>query len=183
MGLSNNTHINGTRMRPNIMEHTEDVSLYAMLYISEGDQRALQQTTSVRWISLSLTLLCKDTFWVAVLSSARQVAKFLAHWPSCMAAAWSATVGTADFADATILLPGWELLIEKQQHIHTVAVFVHVSEENLIAVSPVRVKALTCKKLWLAMMRASWAPSSSGWAWLLLMPCTSWGMLSATACV
>lgn len=47
-----------------------------------------------------------NTFWVAVLSSARQVAKFLAHWPSCIAAAWSATVGTADFADVTILLPG-----------------------------------------------------------------------------
>lgn len=47
-----------------------------------------------------------STFWVAVLSSARQVAKFLAHWPSCIAAAWSATVGTADFADVTILLPG-----------------------------------------------------------------------------
>lgn len=47
-----------------------------------------------------------DTFWVAVLSSARQVARFLAHWPSCIAAAWSATVGTADLADVTILLPG-----------------------------------------------------------------------------
>lgn len=40
---------------------------------------------------------------------------------------------------------------------------------------------LTCKKLWLAMMRASWGPSSSGWAWLLLIPCTNWGILSATA--
>lgn len=29
----------------------------------------------------------QDTFWVAVLSSARQVAKFFAHWPSCIAAA------------------------------------------------------------------------------------------------
>lgn len=47
-----------------------------------------------------------NTFWVAVLSSARQVARFLAHWPSCIAAAWSATVGAADFADVTILLPG-----------------------------------------------------------------------------
>lgn len=39
----------------------------------------------------------------------------------------------------------------------------------------------TWRKLWLAMMRASWALRSSGWAWLLLMPCTSWGMWSATA--
>lgn len=30
-------------------------------------------------------------------------------------------------------------------------------------------------------MRASWGPSSSGWARLLLMPCTNWGILSATA--
>lgn len=44
-----------------------------------------------------------------------------------------------------------------------------------------RVKGQTCRKLWLAMIRASWAPSSSGWAWLLLIPCTNWGMLSATA--
>lgn len=52
---------------------------------------------------------------MAVLSSARQVAKFLAHWPSCIAADWSATVGTADFADVTILLPGWETVTEKEQ--------------------------------------------------------------------
>lgn len=45
------------------------------------------------------------------------------------------------------------------------------------------VESITCKKLWLAMMRASWAPSSSGWAWLLLIPWTKWGMLSATACI
>lgn len=54
--------------------------------------------------------------------------------------------------------------------------------ESLIVVDCVVVKGLTCKKLWLAMMRASWAPSSSGWAWLLLIPCTNWGMQSATAC-
>lgn len=29
----------------------------------------------------------ENTFWVAVLSSAKQVAKFFAHWPSCIAAA------------------------------------------------------------------------------------------------
>ena len=51
-------------------------------------------------------VLNKQTFWVAVLSSARQVARFLEHWPSCIAAAWSVTVGTAALADATILLQG-----------------------------------------------------------------------------
>lgn len=54
--------------------------------------------------------------------------------------------------------------------------------ESLIVFNSAVKKVLTCKKLWLAMIRASWAPSSSGWAWLLLMPCTNWGMLSATAC-
>lgn len=49
------------------------------------------------------------TFWTDVLSSARQVARFLAHWPSCMAAAWSVTVGTDDFAEVTILLPGCKM--------------------------------------------------------------------------
>ena len=44
------------------------------------------------------------------------------------------------------------------------------------------VRSRTCRKLWLAIMRASWALSSSGWAWLLLIPCTSWGMQSATNC-
>lgn len=46
------------------------------------------------------------TCCAALLSSARLVARFLAHCPSCMAAAWSVTVGTADFAEVTILLPG-----------------------------------------------------------------------------
>lgn len=55
--------------------------------------------------------------------------------------------------------------------------------ESLIIADCVMAKGLTCKKLWLAMMRASWAPSSSGWAWLLLIPWTNWGMLSATACI
>lgn len=58
------------------------------------------------YLYLYLKILSIGTFWVAVLSSARQVAKFFAHWPNCIAAAWSATVGTADFADVTILLPG-----------------------------------------------------------------------------
>lgn len=47
------------------------------------------------------------TFCAAVRSSARQVARFLAHCPSCIAAAWSVTVGTADFAEVTILPPGF----------------------------------------------------------------------------
>ena len=46
------------------------------------------------------------TCCAAVRSSAKQVARFFAHWPSCIAAAWSVTVGTADLADVTILLPG-----------------------------------------------------------------------------
>ena len=49
------------------------------------------------------------TFCAAVLSSARHVARFLAHWPSCMAAAWSVTVGTEDFEEVTILLPGFRV--------------------------------------------------------------------------
>jgi len=53
-----------------------------------------------------VVVLNEYTFWVAVLSSARQVARFLEHWPSCIAAAWSITVGTAALADVTILLQG-----------------------------------------------------------------------------
>lgn len=49
------------------------------------------------------------TFCADVLSSARQVARFLAHWPSCIAAAWSVTVGTEDLAEVTILLPGYRV--------------------------------------------------------------------------
>lgn len=45
-------------------------------------------------------------FCEAVRSSAKLVARFLAHWLSCMAAAWSLTVGTAALAEDTILLPG-----------------------------------------------------------------------------
>ncbi|TNN87627.1 hypothetical protein EYF80_001974 [Liparis tanakae] len=50
-----------------------------------------------------------------VLSSARQVARFLAHWPSCMAAAWSVTVGTDDLVEVTILLPGCGVEKEKEE--------------------------------------------------------------------
>ena len=53
------------------------------------------------------------TFCADVLSSARQVARFLAHWPSCIAAAWSVTVGTDDLAEVTILLPGCRVGKEK----------------------------------------------------------------------
>lgn len=42
------------------------------------------------------------------------VARFLAHWLSCMAAAWSLTVGTAALAEDTILLPGCR---EKKQKV------------------------------------------------------------------
>lgn len=118
---------------------TDRMQAYAaVLGISKWDQSTgftqVQQhitdiATLVRCILLSLTVLCKDTFWVAVLSSARQVAKFLAHWPSCIAAAWSATVGTADFADVTILLPGWGTVTEKQQ-IHKGAVFECISDNR-----------------------------------------------------
>lgn len=45
-------------------------------------------------------------FCEAVRSSAKLVARFLAHWLNCMAAAWSLTVGTAALAEDTILLPG-----------------------------------------------------------------------------
>jgi len=55
------------------------------------------------------------TFCTDVLSSARQVARFLAHWPSCMAAAWSVTVGTADLVEVTILLPGCGVEKEKEE--------------------------------------------------------------------
>ena len=43
----------------------------------------------------------------AALSSASEVAVALAKFPSCRAAAWSPTVGTAAFAAATILPAGW----------------------------------------------------------------------------
>lgn len=46
------------------------------------------------------------TFWAAVRSSARAAAKFLAHWLSCMAEAWSVMVGTVALAAATIFPPG-----------------------------------------------------------------------------
>lgn len=60
-------------------------------------------------VELVLVCVCvdrSDTFCAARRSSARLVARFLAHCPSCMAAAWSVTVGTDDLADDTILLPG-----------------------------------------------------------------------------
>lgn len=47
------------------------------------------------------------TFWEAVRSSARAPARFLAHWLSCMAEAWSVMVGTVALDAATILAPGW----------------------------------------------------------------------------
>lgn len=59
---------------------------------------------------------------------------------------------------------------------------VYLMTEGLIVADCFLGKGVTCKKLWLAMMRVSWAPSSSGCDWLLLIPCTNWGMLSATAC-
>ena len=40
----------------------------------------------------------------------------------------------------------------------------------------------TCRKFWLATMRASWALGLSGWDWLPRTPCTSIGICSATAC-
>lgn len=42
---------------------------------------------------------------------------------------------------------------------------------------------LTCRKFWLAPMRASWALGLSGWDWLPLTPWTSMGIWSATTCV
>ena len=78
-----------------------------------------QHISSMSEVNAAQRCVCRySTFWVAVRSSARQVARFLAHWPSCIAAAWSATVGTADFADATILLPGWGMVTEKPQQSH-----------------------------------------------------------------
>lgn len=46
------------------------------------------------------------TFCAAVRSSARAAARFLAHWLSCMADAWSVMVGTVALAAATIFPPG-----------------------------------------------------------------------------
>lgn len=40
----------------------------------------------------------------------------------------------------------------------------------------------TCRKFWLAAMRASWALGLSGWDWLPRTPCTSIGICSATTC-
>lgn len=40
----------------------------------------------------------------------------------------------------------------------------------------------TCRKFWLAPIRASWALGLSGCPWLPLTPCTSWGIWSATTC-
>ena len=42
--------------------------------------------------------------------------------------------------------------------------------------------ASTCRKFWLAAMRASWALGLSGWDWLPRTPCTSIGICSATTC-
>lgn len=58
--------------------------------------------------SLNMRVDRSITFCAAVRSSAKLVARFLAHCPSCMAAAWSVTVGTDDLAEDTILLPGCE---------------------------------------------------------------------------
>ena len=82
------------------------------LQAPEEHTGASVQPGRVEQVGLRLTnggtavVLNKQTFWVAVLSSARQVARFLEHWPSCIAAAWSVTVGTAALADVTILLQG-----------------------------------------------------------------------------
>lgn len=40
----------------------------------------------------------------------------------------------------------------------------------------------TCRKFWLATMRASWVLGLSIWDWLPHMPCTSIRICSATAC-
>ena len=48
-----------------------------------------------------------STFCDAVRSSAKALARFLAHWLSCMADAWSLMVGTVALEAVTILAPGW----------------------------------------------------------------------------
>lgn len=116
-GPSDNTQT--TKCHSNsIMQNRQNHMLYAA-DITRWDQRS---GVSLKYkskqiscgIQMYLVISCSvmDTFCMAVRSSARQVAKFLAHWPSCIAAACSATVGTADFADATILLPGWQIVTE-----------------------------------------------------------------------
>ena len=55
------------------------------------------------------------TFWAAVRSSARAAAKFLAHWLSCIAEAWSVMVGTVALAAATIFPPGCQVKRERHE--------------------------------------------------------------------
>lgn len=51
--------------------------------------------------------MISSTFCEAVRSSARALARFFAHWLSCIAEAWSLMVGTAALEAVTILAPGW----------------------------------------------------------------------------
>lgn len=130
------------------------------------------------------------TFCAAVRSSARAAARFLAHWLSCMADAWSEMVGTVALAAATIFPPGYKKSRQRKlqwpgqrpagsltpplqggtaQHGHSC---------RPAPWGPL----LTCKKFWLAAMSESWALGLSGWAWLPRTPCTSIGIWSATTC-
>lgn len=91
-----------------------DVSVSGFsLHVFACKMQFLPACTATYYASASVCL-CGSTFCTDVLSSARQVARFLAHWPSCMAAAWSVTVGTDDLAEVTILLPGCRVEKEKQ---------------------------------------------------------------------
>ena len=58
-------------------------------------------------LSISRELHTSAALAEAALSSARARAVALAKFPSCRAAAWSPTVGTAAFAAATILTEGY----------------------------------------------------------------------------
>lgn len=120
------------------------------------------------------------TFWAAVRSSANALARFLAHWLSCMAEAWSLIVGTVALAAVTILAPGWQW--EKGHSMsQNVCSQTHFSKIRTASWKD-WAEQRTCRKFWLAPIRASWALGLSGCAWLPLTPCTSWGIWSATTC-
>lgn len=70
------------------------------------DRRCYMELSPQGRPSCLSALLRPLTFCAAVRSSARAAARFLAHWLSCMADAWSVMVGTVALAAATIFPPG-----------------------------------------------------------------------------